>query len=123
MKKTLAHVTASTSLGIAVLLSSTYALADDHSNQDAVDQPSVKEGLDKAGLHEKRIKHRRNYYKSMDTNEDGIISKDEYMAKAEARFIKKDKNGDGQLTKDELKKKKRIQKNTEASGNSDSNPQ
>lgn len=39
--------------------------------------------------------------KEMDTNNDGSISKAEFMAKAEARFAKMDKNGDGNITQDE----------------------
>jgi uncharacterized low-complexity protein len=39
----------------------------------------------------------------MDTNEDGAISKDEFMQHHEKKFAKKDKNSDGKLTQDEMK--------------------
>lgn len=47
-------------------------------------------------------RHRGEFFKMMDTNGDGVISKDEYMAAAEARFKKLDANGDGKLTKKEM---------------------
>ena len=40
----------------------------------------------------------------MDADGDGSISKDEFMAHAEKKFEKKDKNGDGVLSGDEMKK-------------------
>ena len=42
--------------------------------------------------------------KMMDTDGDGSISKDEFMAHAEKKFAKKDKNGDGILSAEEMKK-------------------
>ena len=42
--------------------------------------------------------------KKMDTDGDGTISKDEFMAHAEKKFSKKDANGDGVLSADEMKK-------------------
>jgi hypothetical protein len=39
----------------------------------------------------------------MDTNGDGEVSKDEFMAHKEMRFMMKDKNGDGKLTTEEMK--------------------
>ena len=38
----------------------------------------------------------------MDTDGDGSVSKAEFVAGAEARFTKMDKNGDGVLTKDDM---------------------
>jgi hypothetical protein len=46
---------------------------------------------------------RGQFFKNMDTNGDGFISKDEYMAAAEARFKKLDANGDGKISKEEMK--------------------
>ncbi len=40
--------------------------------------------------------------KHMDTNGDGIVSQDEYIAAAKARFAKLDKNGDGFVDADEM---------------------
>ncbi|MFK7795625.1 MAG: hypothetical protein AB8B89_09765 [Gammaproteobacteria bacterium] len=45
--------------------------------------------------------------KKMDVNEDGSVSKDEFMSHAEKKFSKKDKNGDGVLTEDEMKRMKK----------------
>jgi Ni/Co efflux regulator RcnB len=39
----------------------------------------------------------------VDTNADGLISKDEFMAKHEEMFNKMDANSDGSLSKEELK--------------------
>ncbi len=41
--------------------------------------------------------------KMMDANEDGSISKEEFMQHHEKKFTEKDKNKDGQLTADEMK--------------------
>lgn len=38
-----------------------------------------------------------------DTNGDGMISKDEFMAKAEERFATMDANGDGKIEREEAK--------------------
>lgn len=43
--------------------------------------------------------------KKMDTDEDGAISKNEFMQHHEKKFTKKDKNADGKLTEDEMKMK------------------
>jgi len=40
--------------------------------------------------------------KHMDTNGDGVVSQDEYIAAAKARFAKLDKNGDGFIDADEV---------------------
>ena len=44
--------------------------------------------------------------KKMDTNADGEVSKEEFMAHKEMKFMMQDKNGDGKLTGDEMKHKK-----------------
>ena len=44
--------------------------------------------------------------KKMDTDGDGSVSKDEFMAHAEKKFSYKDKNGDGVLSADEMKRRK-----------------
>lgn len=41
--------------------------------------------------------------KKMDADEDGAISKEEFMQHHEKKFAKKDKNADGKLTEDEMK--------------------
>jgi Ca2+-binding EF-hand superfamily protein len=50
--------------------------------------------------HEQRAATRE--VKRMDTNGDGIVSQDEYIAAAKARFSKLDKNGDGFIDADEV---------------------
>lgn len=46
----------------------------------------------------------------MDSDGDGVISKDEFMAHAEKKFSKKDRNGDGVISKDEKKGMKKGDK-------------
>ena len=41
--------------------------------------------------------------KMMDADEDGAVSKEEFMQHHEKKFTQKDKNEDGQLTADEMK--------------------
>ncbi len=47
---------------------------------------------------------KKDKMKMMDTDGDGAVSKEEFMAHKEQRFMKKDANGDGVLTEDEMKK-------------------
>ena len=47
----------------------------------------------------KGMKHRM---KNMDTNNDGAVSKDEFMAHAEKKFAMKDKDGDGVISAEEM---------------------
>ncbi len=56
----------------------------------------VADGHKKQGKHDKM--------KMMDADGNGSISKDEFIAHAHMKFAKKDKNGDGVLTADEMKK-------------------
>lgn len=39
----------------------------------------------------------------VDSNQDGVISKSEFLAAQEERFAKIDANNDGEITKDEMK--------------------
>lgn len=74
---------------------------------------SLSAGAAFAGHHEGGMdgKSKKGYYmKKMDTNEDGQISKDEFMAKYEKKFDKKDTNGDGFISKDEMKEAKKEMK-------------
>lgn len=41
--------------------------------------------------------------KMMDTDNDGVVSKEEFVKHAESRFEKHDKNQDGKLSEDEMK--------------------
>ena len=42
-------------------------------------------------------------FEKMDTNADGVISHEEFLAKAEKRFKKMDADSDGKITKEEAK--------------------
>jgi Ca2+-binding EF-hand superfamily protein len=42
------------------------------------------------------------FVEHMDTNGDGVVSQDEFLAAAKARFAKIDKNGDGFIDADEM---------------------
>ncbi len=50
--------------------------------------------------------YKKNYWNKMDANQDGKVDKEEWMAK----FNRKDKNGDGVITRDEMKKGKCCKK-------------
>jgi hypothetical protein len=43
-------------------------------------------------------------FKQHDTNNDGVITKEEFMKTVEARFDKMDADSDGKVTKEEVKK-------------------
>jgi EF hand len=43
-------------------------------------------------------------FERLDTNDDGVITKDEAITKCVERFEKMDANGDGKITKDEGRK-------------------
>lgn len=45
--------------------------------------------------------HGGGMFEKHDTNGDGVISKDEFLAQAEERFKQMDTNGDGKITKEE----------------------
>lgn len=58
--------------------------------------------------------------KMMDTDGNGDISKDEFMAHAEKKFAKKDANGDGAISADEMRKHCKYNKGKHKKGKSDS---
>lgn len=43
-------------------------------------------------------------FAKIDTDGDGVISRDEFMARAAKRFAKMDANGDGRLSKNEMRR-------------------
>jgi hypothetical protein len=47
--------------------------------------------------------HKGKMFEKMDTDADGVISHEEFSAKAERRFKKMDANGDGKITREEAK--------------------
>lgn len=59
-----------------------------------------------AGHHEEMGDKKHKMFEKHDTNGDGMISMDEYMAKAKAKFAEKDTNGDGMISKEEAKEYK-----------------
>ena len=61
---------------------------------------SLSEGMFVSDAHGKNKKEK---FGKMDTNNDAQISKDEYLAYAEIKFSNKDKDGDGVLSKKEMK--------------------
>jgi Ca2+-binding EF-hand superfamily protein len=53
---------------------------------------------------------KKSYMQKLDTNADGNVSREEFLANAEARFAKLDANGDGAIQKEEFKKKHKDMK-------------
>jgi Ca2+-binding EF-hand superfamily protein len=51
---------------------------------------------------ERMREHMQKKLQETDANSDGQISRDEFMAQAEARFKKADADGNGQITKEEF---------------------
>jgi Ca2+-binding EF-hand superfamily protein len=50
---------------------------------------------------ERAVRGADRFVKHMDTNSDGVVTQDEYLAAAKARFARLDKNGDGYIDADE----------------------
>jgi Ca2+-binding EF-hand superfamily protein len=72
--------------------------------------------------------HKGTMMKKVDTNGDGVISKDEFLARHEEMFNKMDADGDGNLTPGEMKEargemrekmKERMEKRKEMKEGSD----
>jgi Ca2+-binding EF-hand superfamily protein len=51
---------------------------------------------------ERAVRVTNRFVEHMDTNGDGVVSQDEFLAAAKARFAKFDKNGDGFIDVDEM---------------------
>jgi Ca2+-binding EF-hand superfamily protein len=45
-----------------------------------------------------------NHFSTMDSNDDGMVSREEHLDNAAKRFDAADANGDGMLSKEEIKK-------------------
>ena len=56
---------------------------------------------------ERAVRTADRFVKRMDSNGDGLVSQDEFVAAAKARFARLDKNGDGYLDADEARKGRR----------------
>jgi hypothetical protein len=87
----------------AIVATSTFASQIVVAEENPFKMTELSSGYLVADSHGKSCK---NKMKKMDANEDGSVSKDEFMSHAEKKFSKKDKNGDGVLTEDEMKSKK-----------------
>lgn len=57
---------------------------------------------DRGLLQERMHEQMQAHFKAMDTNGDGAISRDEYLAQAERQFQHLDSNGDGKVTPEEM---------------------
>jgi len=73
-----------------VLAASSYAIA-----KEAVSPKADAVKAEKKG-------HHGEHFKEADKDGDGMISKAEFMDKAEERFAKMDANGDGSISKEEM---------------------
>lgn len=87
-----------TTSAIAMALISTSALADHHEKSDYSDKDC------KAKHHSKP--DNKEYFKHVDINKDGKITRAEFTDAADKRFAKMDKNGDGVLDKSDRKRNK-----------------
>lgn len=67
--------------------------------------PVAQAGKHKGGKH-----HGEKMFEKHDTNSDGVISKDEFMASAEERFAKMDADGNGEITKEEAEAVRKAMK-------------
>ena len=79
------------------LIALTFALSASSLAMAASDTTPPPPGQMKPQMQEKMQKH----LKEVDTNGDGNISKEEFMANCDKRFAKMDANGDGQITPEE----------------------
>lgn len=80
----------STAVALGLLTASGVAHADNHGSKDVV--------AEKSGKH-----MRKGPGKDLDTNEDGVVSKAEFLSHAEKRFEKIDADGNGEISKEEGK--------------------
>lgn len=61
-----------------------------------------KDGKDGKDCMRKYHHKKGDFFKRMDKDGDGVVSKDEFMAAGEDRFKKMDRNGDGKLDKSDM---------------------
>jgi len=84
----------------AIVATSAFASQFAVADENPFEMTELSSGYMVADGHGKSCKKKM---KKMDVNEDGSVSKDEFMSHAEKKFAKKDKNDDGVLTEDEMK--------------------
>ena len=85
----------------AVIASSAFIVTPAIAEENPFKITDLESGYMVASSHGKQCK-----MKMMDTDGDGSVSKDEFMSHAEKKFSDKDKNGDGVLDADEMKRMK-----------------
>jgi hypothetical protein len=84
-----------------VCAASLFTFSAANANEDPFTNSATTTNLMLAGHHGDGKGHRM---KMMDTDGDGVISKDEFMSHKEQKFNKKDENGDGVISEDEMQK-------------------
>ena len=77
-----------------IIATGTFASSLVNADENPFQMTDLSSGYMVADSHGKYCKKKM---KKMDTNEDGSVSKDEFMAYMEKKFARKDKNGDGVL--------------------------
>ena len=87
----------------AIIATGTFASHSILAQENPFEMKDLSSGYMVADSHSEG-KYCKRKMKKMDTNEDGSVSKDEFMSYAEKKFSKKDKDGDGVLSADEMKK-------------------
>ena len=88
----------------AIIATSTLATQLVSADENPFEMTNLSSGYMVADNHGKYCKKKM---KRMDTNEDGSVSKDEFMNYMEKKFARKDENGDGVLSADEMKRMKK----------------
>ena len=76
------------------------------SQSDFEAMAKLKEQERQKAMEKAREKRRLEHFKSLDANGDGTVSQEEFTKKGERQFIRMDRNDDGQLNKDDRRKKK-----------------
>ncbi len=83
----------------------------------------VTDGKHKDGEH--KGEHKGGMFKYADTNNDGIVTKEEFLANSEKMFTNMDADKDGKITKEEMqkhheaKKAERVKKREETKAKTD----
>ncbi|NNC68809.1 MAG: hypothetical protein HKN83_12325 [Gammaproteobacteria bacterium] len=85
-------------LGVVIAIS-ILAIGPVNAEQNPFHSNSLSEGMILADNHGHSKKEK---FGKMDTNNDAVVSKDEFLTYAENKFSKKDKDSDGVLTKEEM---------------------
>jgi hypothetical protein len=68
--------------------------------------PALADGHGAGGHSSGEKSGKKDRFAAVDTNSDGKISRAEFIAVAEKRFAKMDKDGNGSLSKEEMKPRK-----------------